>query len=139
MNEEMLNHLISVAEITHAARPLLDILSDPVVLVLLVVLACSIIVGYVSTKYARVYAEWDRTAADLATAQRRIEQLKAEDELRPVLPAEIAQGKHGRWRFTIRDHDGRSLAVATPTGWEHKHSAVDAVELLTHARFKIKD
>jgi uncharacterized protein YegP (UPF0339 family) len=46
---------------------------------------------------------------------------------------EINQGKDDKYRFTIRDAEGKLLAMSGPTGWEKREDAVKAVEALKEA------
>ncbi len=43
---------------------------------------------------------------------------------------EVNEGKDGKYRFTIRDGDGKLLAMSGPTGFATKDDAVKALENL---------
>ena len=43
---------------------------------------------------------------------------------------EINEGKDGKFRFVVRDADGKFLAMSGPTGFESKDAAVKALENL---------
>ena len=43
---------------------------------------------------------------------------------------EINEGKDGKFRFIVRDGEGKLLAMSGPTGYEKREDAVKAVETL---------
>ena len=39
---------------------------------------------------------------------------------------EIRRGRLGRWRWLMRDHNGRTVAVSSVRGWKTRSEAVEA-------------
>ena len=63
-----------------------------------------------------------------AVAQQKKETKKATKATAGTI--EINEGKDGKYRFLIRDGEGKLLAMSGPTGFEKREEAVKAVEIL---------
>jgi uncharacterized protein YegP (UPF0339 family) len=73
------------------------------------------------------------TIAGSATTAPAVAQQKKETKKSTKAAAgtiEINEGKDGKYRFLIRDGEGKLLAMSGPTGFEKRDEAVKAIETL---------
>ena len=70
-------------------------------------------------------------------AQSKKETTKKADAT-PAATIEIKEGKDGKFRFTIRDADGKLLAMSSPSGFATSDDAAEAIATLKAAIAKAK-
>lgn len=70
--------------------------------------------------------------ATIGVAQDAKKAAKAKDDKKATKPGSIVitEGKDEKFRFTIRDADGKLLAMSGPTGFATKEDAAKAVDTL---------
>jgi uncharacterized protein YegP (UPF0339 family) len=77
-----------------------------------------------------------------ALAQKDKKEVKDKKEIKKTTSAagviEIGEGKDGRFRFFVRDSDGKLLAMSGPTGFAEASDAEKAIESLREVVAKAK-
>ena len=63
--------------------------------------------------------------------------LVADDNARPMLKAELTQGKRGKYRYTVRNRSGEAVTVAPVSGYTSESEAKDAINLISNAKISL--